>query len=67
MIKYIEVKANESVPTDDAKYLWFDSAGITSSQDWCSYDEAKELIGFLYDSWLKPIAFDGREALDEAC
>lgn len=67
LIKFIETLASQAVPSDDAKYLWFDSKGITSSQDMLCYEDAKPFIGFLYDSWLRPVSLDRREALDEAC
>ena len=66
-VEYIETLASKAVPNDDSRYLWFDSTGIIGAQEFLTYDEAKDFIGWRFDSWLKPVTFARLEVLDEAC
>lgn len=53
---YIETFASQEMPEDDAKYLWFDSKGVTGEQFLTKF-EAEPLVGFLFDSWLRPVYY----------
>lgn len=55
-VVYVETLASQEMPEDDSKYLWFDSKGITG-QRYMNKLEAEPLIGFVVDSWLKPVHY----------
>ncbi len=54
-IHFEEVNVFVETPQDDELYLWYDSTGVTKTKALLTYKDAKEMIPFLFDSWLKPV------------
>ncbi|KKO91761.1 hypothetical protein AAW12_08860 [Sphingobacterium sp. Ag1] len=51
---YRPVLAKDRLPANkDKKVLWFDSSAVITEEEYASYNQVKDMIGFLFDSWME--------------
>jgi len=51
---YNPILAKDRLPDNpDKKVLWFDSTGVLTNEEFASYNQVRDMIGFIFDSWLE--------------
>ncbi|WP_282638072.1 hypothetical protein [Sphingobacterium thalpophilum] len=51
---YKPVLAKDRLPENkDKKVLWFDSTAVSADEEFASYNQVKDMIGFMFDSWME--------------
>jgi len=55
------VKVVDRLPDPSKPVLWLDSTGLVDSQEFSTYDNVHELVGFFYDSWIEIIHNPNKE------
>jgi hypothetical protein len=56
---YRPVLAKDRLPDNkDKKVLWFDSKSRTIDEEFASYYQVQDMIGFMFDSWMEMIVIN---------